>query len=1758
MPLIPETTDTSERPTPRFLTFLRSVLRVAVFAVAGLVLALLVTVFLLQLPFVAGPVAQMALSLANPWEGTEVSVSAAGGTWLTDLSLREVRISSPDGSLVIAIDSLGASYDLAALARGELRFNSVRLVRPIVVTGTTPEGDLEFLHPFRSGPEADSESETEGRQELEPDTSEGLRISFGSVAVSLGGFFLHAGGDSGGTALDVSDILIAARDFSIGRSISVTLDTLSASYRPGPDARESVQVALAGAMADDLITVRTFDARSPRTNLRASGTLALPLDTAFTAHESSFRLDADPIAYSDIHPFVDAFGPEGVASVQATLVRGPHRAHVTAVGSFTGGGTFTGTGAFSDRGALTVGGTSRGGGARTGGGSFQLTATAEAHEPGKPDVRADLKTFDVSIASITGSPDTTERITAHIRLAGQGSSPESFTGTVRADLNARGLVAQFPLLAAVEASLVNGAADLRGSGTLDALRFDLRGRINAYADPPTYDLTAATRIPSVLSGRRSDDVFHRLRGLDATVHASGTGFDPLAGTGSGTVRAEWTGNPALRTLLVDVASADSTAEARALLTTPEGSMRLDAQAQFGAAEGIVLRALEFSTLDLAEILGAHATVSLTGTASGYLRGMDPATMDGKLTLRLDSSRVGTTRIGRGTLDASAENGKIVAKILGETSDGNIALQALAEPFARQPSLAVQEARFEHLDLGGVLLDDDGMTDLNGTASAQLTRTESSQPPGLTGFIQVDLGPSRINSQNIASAEVVAELTGQTAAVGLDLRTPQGGALISGSVEPFQEFPDVRLADGRFEHLDIGALAGIDSLSTDLSGTLAADVQGTSWESASGSATLTLLTSRINREPIREAQVMAFLTGGDASLRGSATLGSGTLSVLASGAYRDDRATFDADASINLHDLSRLTRDSSLSTSGVHASLAAEGVWGAPEVTRFSSRIAVDGRLDSLRVDSLVSVLAVAGRTIRVDNLLVRSNAGVIRGAGTIAAFDTTGRTSSDFTLSASLHSLHRLRGILGIDFSPSGTVQLNAGLAGNGRAGRLDVSSAIANLGVEDILIPAFAVRGSAHLGPGPAVDTLVVQAGGGDLAIGDLVFDSVAASGKTEGARSIFSSSILLESGEKLSCSGTVDQLKDRYGITLDSFTFTMSEREWRLERPARIEAGDGLFVDDLTLLSGTRRISARGTLDPHGQQDFTLQIDSVAFDRFARMLGRPRLGGDLSFSGLVTGPARDARATGRLTAQILSAGEPIGTLESDLEWAGGLAKVTGIVTQADQSRLKATISLPLDLPVVSDAAAGTAPPHGPPIAGREFALHTDGFDLKFLEPFLGSDAVTGFRGLLTADLSLRGQGGSLSGTGRIGIDTGQVQANSIGVTYSDIHLRGSLEGLNLEIDTLSVRTGQGGMGTSGTVSLASPEDPALDLLFTLNKFVGINTQRARAVVDGTVRAGGTLKQPVVTGDITVDEANFVVPETVGEGQVEQVQLTDADYEVLRERFGYRRPGKRTSEGSDSLNVSLDVALHFPRRSWIRKKSNPSLSVEIEGNLNVRSGHGEPLSLAGVLKPVPGRSYVSQFGRQFEIKSGEIRFDGPPELFNMNVDSEYKVPARSGSGMSEATIRMRVERKLERFEFNLSSDPPMEQADILSYLTTGTASTGAFASTSSQGNIATSAALEQVVGAIGGLTEDKIPLDIFQIRQDGARGITIVAGNYVSPQTYLGVRYPILLQQTGQDSYYDTGTEFEVEYQSFPWLFWNAKGGSTRLMLLMKSRYAY
>jgi autotransporter translocation and assembly factor TamB len=413
----------------------------------------------------------------------------------------------------------------------------------------------------------------------------------------------------------------------------------------------------------------------------------------------------------------------------------------------------------------------------------------------------------------------------------------------------------------------------------------------------------------------------------------------------------------------------------------------------------------------------------------------------------------------------------------------------------------------------------------------------------------------------------------------------------------------------------------------------------------------------------------------------------------------------------------------------------------------------------------------------------------------------------------------------------------------------------------------------------------------------------------------------------------------------------------------------------------------------------------------------------------------------------------------------------------------------------------------------------------------------------------------------GTIAIDSGLVRLPGMGGTYRDVSLLSTIDERTLVIERATAFSGEGSLRGSGRIDFSDIDTLRQNLRFTVQDFLAIQNPTVKATLSGNLNIGGTLTDPVVTGDIEVKDSYFIVPEESGGGTVEAVDLTEEDYDMLARNFAVaQRPAAEEENGvsPSPLRPTLDINLSMGRNTWVRKRMNPKIAIELLGNIAVTSRPDQPLTIFGILRPKTGRSFVGQFGREFEIREGEIAFNGPPEDLELRIESEYKVPSASGSGLSEVVIRMGVESKLGRFTFRLSSDPAMEEADILSYLATGKAHTGALARTGDQGNLGSAAALEQLVGAAGGLTEGKIPLDVFQIRQDGARGITIVAGNYPTPRTYLGIRQPILINQGTLDTYYDVRTQFEVEYQASSWLFFNFQGGSSRTLLLLKSRYAY
>ena len=510
-------------------------------------------------------------------------------------------------------------------------------------------------------------------------------------------------------------------------------------------------------------------------------------------------------------------------------------------------------------------------------------------------------------------------------------------------------------------------------------------------------------------------------------------------------------------------------------------------------------------------------------------------------------------------------------------------------------------------------------------------------------------------------------------------------------------------------------------------------------------------------------------------------------------------------------------------------------------------------------------------------------------------------------------------------------------------------------------------------------------------------------------------------------------------------------------------------------------------------------------------------------------------------------------------MDWGPRSLEIRGIVEQPEGGKLDAIAQLPIRLPLPGRSVEGIPElPETSEADSLNVLLNAEKFSLDFIKPLFSPKTVSAFSGTLTANIHVAGTLGSVVADGEASIDEGLVGIAPLGVVYNGIQIRCTAAGKDLKIEDAKVVSAEGTLQLSGLVSLRNPTKPALDLKMSFERFVAIQTSDIKACVSGALLLKGGMSEPVVTGNLVVNDSYFVLPEAGRLDSVESVELTAEDYAMLQRYFGYHQQVTVVEKGRSTIEPTLDLTVTMEKNTWIRKRRNPTLAIELLGSVQLnRPAEGSP-RIIGTMRCPAGRSYVGQFGRQFELTEGEIVFKGPLAETDLHINSEYKVPSKGGTGLSEVVIRMKVESNLGRFVFSLTSDPAMDESEILSYLATGQSRTGALANTADQGGLAGSMALEQLVGAAGGLAEGSMPLDVFQIRQDGARGITVVAGNYVNQKTYLGIRQPILFNQGTEDSYYDTRTQYELEYQARPWLFLNLQGGSSRTMLFLKARVAY
>ena len=460
---------------------------------------------------------------------------------------------------------------------------------------------------------------------------------------------------------------------------------------------------------------------------------------------------------------------------------------------------------------------------------------------------------------------------------------------------------------------------------------------------------------------------------------------------------------------------------------------------------------------------------------------------------------------------------------------------------------------------------------------------------------------------------------------------------------------------------------------------------------------------------------------------------------------------------------------------------------------------------------------------------------------------------------------------------------------------------------------------------------------------------------------------------------------------------------------------------------------------------------------------------------------------------------------------------------------------------------------------------VRADLLPLAWFDPFLPGLNPSRLRGVLTGSTQVAGTPSDPTLSGDMRVHDASFQLPALGLHLSSAGSLISFENDQVLVDSLWAVSGEGSLSGRLGLDLSWPDPPAVTGTLQARNFQVAGRADLRASVSGSLDVGGTSSSPSVTGRVEVERADIYVGDRMATPDAAPVTLTDEDYRELATVFGYRKASRVGGSLTVWDSTALDLQVRLNRDLWIRQSANPEMAVQFTGDLSVSKAPGDSLQLLGTVEGVPGRSYVKQFGRRFALSEGTVTFRGPLRATMVDLTADYEVPSRNNPDDPEATISLQLEGTPTDLGLELSSAPTMEASDMVSYLVAGRPSAELLDGGGSGGEtdlVSTGGALAlaRVGSAVEAYAREQVGLDVVEITTDGLEGVTLLAGRYVSPDLYLGVRQPLSMAgPVDQASEGNRNPELEVELEAVRWLLLNLRaGGRSGLEIFIRSRISY
>jgi len=374
-----------------------------------------------------------------------------------------------------------------------------------------------------------------------------------------------------------------------------------------------------------------------------------------------------------------------------------------------------------------------------------------------------------------------------------------------------------------------------------------------------------------------------------------------------------------------------------------------------------------------------------------------------------------------------------------------------------------------------------------------------------------------------------------------------------------------------------------------------------------------------------------------------------------------------------------------------------------------------------------------------------------------------------------------------------------------------------------------------------------------------------------------------------------------------------------------------------------------------------------------------------------------------------------------------------------------------------------------------------------------------------------------SLSGSLRL--SGGKLKITALNVDLTEIGTEVSFDQQRATIANFSARAGEGRLTGSGALSLKQYEFENFEFALEARRWPAIQTRRYQAQIGGKVELTGTLGAPKLAGRVDIIEANLR-PDLASLTQSSTPVKRDETIVVLN-RDGSRRAETTANNANNGEGVAelfkklaLDLDVRMPRNVWVR---HPDAVAELRGQVRATKISGQELQLVGLAEII--RGWAAFQGRRFDFVRGDIRFIGGAQVDPaLDIVAQHRLP--------QYTVDAVVGGTAEKPSLVLRSDPPLDQAEILSLLV--------FGKTSKDLSRGEQASLQQnaidissgfAAAKIGSAVAEAIGLDAlgFDLGDFDFSGGRIGYGRYIGRRTYVTL---------SQDLAGERGQKATVEYQ--------------------------